>query len=183
MTDTEIISLMKRSPGEGRRALFDEYYSYVYAIAINILRDCGTASDAEECAVDVFASAIRDLDLDAGKSLKAFIGTIAKRRAIDMKRSLTAKTGRNVSIDAEELGELVSPERVDERAENSAMSEILLSKIEELGDPDSTIIIQKYFYERSSKEIGAIVGATPTAVRVRAARALDKLRGLLADLY
>ena len=49
MTDSEILSLMKQSPQEGHRALFEEYYSYVYAISVNILRGYGSAEDVEEC--------------------------------------------------------------------------------------------------------------------------------------
>ena len=54
MTDPEILSLMDSSPQQGHRALFEEYYSYVYSIAVNILRGYGSAEDVEECVADVF---------------------------------------------------------------------------------------------------------------------------------
>ena len=58
----------------------------------------------------------------------------------------------------------------------------LLKCIERLGEPDSTIIMQKYFFMRSSKEIGELVSMTPENVRVRNGRALDKLRKQLETL-
>ena len=38
MTDNEIIKLINESSENGQRALFDEYYNYVYAVSIIILR-------------------------------------------------------------------------------------------------------------------------------------------------
>ena len=58
----------------------------------------------------------------------------------------------------------------------------MLEKTDELGEPDSTIIIQKYFFGRSSKEIARIVGMSPAAVRVRLSRALKRLRRALEEL-
>ena len=40
VTDKELRARMKKSPAEARRALFDEYCNYVYAIVINKLRNC-----------------------------------------------------------------------------------------------------------------------------------------------
>jgi RNA polymerase sigma-70 factor (ECF subfamily) len=58
---------------------------------------------------------------------------------------------------------------------------ILISKINELGEPDSTIILQKYYYDRSSSEIAEQLSMKASAVRMRAARALDKLKTTLAS--
>lgn len=182
MTDSEITALIQRSPQQGHRALFDEYYSYVYAVSVNILRGYGSPEDVEECVIDTFTAVISRLDSAAAGSLKPFIGTVAKHRAISMRRSLASKSGRCISIDSEELGEIPSAERVDRNAEDSAMTELILQKIKELGEPDSSIIIQKYFYERNAGEIGRIVGMNAAAVRMRCARAVKKLRSLLGDL-
>ena len=62
------------------------------------------------------------------------------------------------------------------------MRRIILDKIDELGEPDSTIILQKYYYDRSSNEIAELLSMKSSAVRMRAARALGRLRDLLADV-
>ena len=166
MTDSEITELMKNSPQQGHRALFDEYYSYVYAISVNILRGPASQEDIEECVIDAFASVIKKFDISSVTALKPFIGTVAKNKAISMRRSLTAKAGIIISIDSEE---------------NSVMTELLLQRIKELGETDSTIIIQKYYYERNAKEIGRMIGMKHATVRMRCARAVKKLRSLLED--
>lgn len=181
MTDSEITELMKNSPQQGHRALFDEYYSYVYAISVNILRGPASQEDIEECVIDAFASVIKKLDISSVTALKPFIGTVAKNKAISMRRSLTAKAGKIISIDSEEFREPASDECIDRNAEKSVMTELLLQRIKELGEPDSTIIIQKYFYERNAKEIGRMIGMKHATVRMRCAREVKKLRSLLED--
>ena len=183
MTDTDIMELIRKSPPEGHRALFDEYYSYVYAISLNILRNYGSAEDIEECVIDIFASVINKLDESSPGTIKPFIGTVAKHSAISLRRSLAAKAGKTVSIEEEELVQLSSGERIDKNAEKSAMTELLLERVKELGEPDSTIIIQKFFYELNSAEIGRMVSMKPTTVRMRCSRAVKKLRSLLRDFY
>lgn len=183
MNDSEILELLHRSPQNGHRALFDEYYSYVCAISVNILRGIGSREDIEECVIDTFTAVISKLDGSTVGSVKPFVGTVAKHKAISMRRSLMSRSGKCVSIDSEELGELRSEERVDQNAENSEMTRILLEKIEELGEPDSAIIIQKYFYGQNANEIGRTVDMKPATVRMRCARAMKKLRSLLRDFY
>lgn len=55
-----------------------------------------------------------------------------------------------------------------------------LSKINELGEPDSTITLQKYYYDRSSNEIAKLLSMKASAMRMRAARTLEKLKKSLS---
>ena len=57
-----------------------------------------------------------------------------------------------------------------------------MKKIEELGYPDSVIIIQKYYYNRTSRQIAAALSMKPSAVRMRCGRALKKLKKILSEL-
>ena len=57
--------------------------------------------------------------------------------------------------------------------------EALLRLIESLGEPDSDIIIQKYYYNMNSNEIASKHSMSPEAVRMRCSRALKKLKELL----
>ena len=180
MTDMDIKELMKSSPDKGFRALFDEYWSYVYTIVYNTLRDCGSKSDIEDCTADVLSDVMMNYDTDHEGSLKAYLGTSAKRRAIDMRRSLSSR--KSISIDEDESLLPTSDENIEAAAESSHISALLLKRIEELGEPDSTIIIQRYFYDRSSAETARILGMNPITVRSRLRRALKKLRDVLTDM-
>lgn len=179
MTERELRTLISRSPSEGHRALFDQYSSYVYAIVWDKLRNAGSREDADECVSDVFAEVFRHLDTVYEGSLKGYIGTVAKRKAINAFRRLSTDSGKTVSL--EEGLDISSDMDVAEDYERSVASRLLLDKVLSLGEPDATIILQKYYYDRNSAEIARIVHLTPVAVRMRLSRALKRLRKLLPD--
>ena len=179
MTDNEILSLMREKPPEGQRALFDKYYSYVYSIVNRIISGFGSPDDSDECVIDVFASVMMKFKPDNDCSLKSYVGAVARNAAISMRRTLAAKTGRNISSDEEGMAEIADEEDIERSSDKAEISELLLKKVSELGTPDSIIIIQKYYYDKSSKEIAEMVGLNPTAVRMRCGRAMKRLKKLL----
>ena len=180
MTDNEILCLMREAPPDGQRALFDKYYKYVYSIVNRIINGFGSPDDSDECVIDVFASLMMKMRPDdTVTSLKAYVGAVARNTAIGMRRSLVSKTGRNISADEDEMAEIAGDEDIEADSERSEISEILLDKIGEIGPPDSIIIIQKYYYDKSSKEIAEMLGMNAASVRVRCGRAMKRLKKLL----
>jgi RNA polymerase sigma-70 factor (ECF subfamily) len=183
MTGNELKELLEASPGECHRQLMKEYGRYVYAIVFNKLRSCGTREDIEECFCDVFTDIFLRFEYDEKyvSDIRGYIGTLAKRKAIDRFRTLSAADLHNAHADEEEMAELVSDISVDELVDGSELRRILLQKIKELGEPDSTILMQKFYYERSSAEIAKTVSMTASSVRSRITRAMGKLRIKLAE--
>ena len=179
MTGSELKNMLDRSPTDCHRALIREYGRYVYAIVFNKLRSCGTQEDIEECVSDVFADIFIKFEYEEAYvgDIKGYIGTVAKRTAIDRFRSLSAANSHVVYEDEDDMQQLVSDFSVDERVDSSELRRVLLNKIAELGEPDSTIIIQKFYYNRTSSEIARNVSMNPSSVRSRCTRAVQKLRG------
>ncbi len=184
MTSKQVAEMMQSSPADCHKALVREYGRYVYAIIYNKLRGCGTNEDIEECVSDVFADLFMkcQYDISSENDIKYLIATIAKRKAIDSFRSLCARANHMTDTDEDNMRELVSDFSVDEHVDRSELRRVLLDKIDELGEPDSTIIIQKFYYNRSSNEIAKCVSMTSNAVRVRCSRAMDKLRAKLVEI-
>jgi RNA polymerase sigma-70 factor (ECF subfamily) len=180
MTDSELRRLMESSPQTGQRALYDEYCGYVYAITANCLRSCGSAEDVEECVSDTFVAVFRALRDPSGHNgdLKGIISTIARRTAIDSFRKLSVRNSRSAAFDDLEY-ELSSGEDIENDSERSETQRILLGCVEKLGQPDSDIILQHYFYGRSSGQIASFLKMTESAVQKRLQRARKKLRSLL----
>ncbi|MBQ8010244.1 MAG: sigma-70 family RNA polymerase sigma factor [Oscillospiraceae bacterium] len=176
MTDAELRSLLRQSREQGYRALFDTYFNYVYAIVHHVLQNSGSREDVEECVMDVFMEVIQHCDTEHAGTLKAFIGTIAKRRAIDWSRSVSSRNRHVTPLEEEQLSVIHSDQNVEQTVERAEQSRILMECIQTLGEPDASILIQKYFYERNSAEIGRIVGLAPTAVRMRCSRAMKRLK-------
>ena len=116
------------------------------------------------------------------EDLKSYIGVIAKRRAIDAYRRLASSSGRSVSIDDEDnFHEIASDTDIQKKAEISDRNSILINKVKELGEPDSTIIIQQYYYNRTASEIAKAISMTAAAVQKRSVRARSKLKELLLE--
>lgn len=183
MTDNEYRRLSARSPREAQNALFNEYFGYVYTIVFNRLRSCAAKEDIEECISDVFADTFVYLgsDTDKNGSIRSFISTVAIRKSINMYRSLSAKSGRTVSIEEGSTDRISDSTDIADSAERAELRDMLLRLIEELGEPDSTMIIQKYYYGMTSKEIAKAVSLDPAAVRVRCSRAIRRLRDRLSE--
>ena len=180
MTGTDYSALCKQSPDKAYQTLFDEYCNYVYAVVYSKLRDCATREDIEECVSDIFAEIYTKYDIDSGfeGDMRGYIGTVAKRRAVNSYHQLSAH-GITVSLDEEDAPEPADDHDPEEERRESELSRLLLEKILSLGEPDSSIIIQKYYYDRSSAEIAGQLNMNPSTVRVRCRRAVAKLKKII----
>ena len=182
MTGGEYLALLERSPKQAHEKLFGEYYSYVRTIAFNRLRSTGSTEDIEECISDIFAQVFFTFgEKYSSGDMKGFIGTVAKRMSIDHYRKLVRRSGRTVSMDDDSSHEISSDIDLEKQSEKSELRRILIDSIKELGEPDSTIIIQKYYYNKRSNQIGMLLSMNPSTVRMRCKRAADKLRRVLEN--
>lgn len=180
MTEIELRALIDQSQQEGFRALFQQYQSYVYAIIWRRICTVAGKEDAEECVSDVFAEVFLHFDEIRTGALLGYLATLANRTAIDCYRRLTARK-EDIPFDDAAIGQLDTGEDIAAASEANAQSRLLLEKIRSLGEPDATIILQKYFYDRTAAEIAATVHMQPVTVRVRLNRALKRLRALLTE--
>ncbi|WP_303834087.1 RNA polymerase sigma factor [Ruminococcus flavefaciens] len=182
MTGKEYSKLYQESRDKAYDALFEEYCNYVYAIVYNRLRGVASREDIEECVSDIFADVFFGYSPQSAvkEDMKGYIGTVAKRRAINAFHSLTARQKHFSENNEDELISISSDKDIEADSDRTETRSVLLSKINELGEPDSTIILQKYYYDRSSAEIAEMLSMKASAVRMRAARALEKLRKQLA---
>lgn len=182
MTDKEYRELSEKSEKLAQNKLYEEYINYVYTIVYNKLRSCATNEDIEECVSDVFLAVFLNYHNNQGVDgdLKGYIGTIASRKAINKFHSLTAKSGRTVSSE-DYFSDIADSKRIEEEAEKEELRDIMIRIIKSLGEPDSIIVFQKFYFNKSSKDIAEKLSMTSGAVRVRCKRALAKLQQLLAN--
>lgn len=173
MTDNELRELMSVDVKKGSEALYKQYSQYIYAIVFRILRDCGSREDVEDCFAETFAEIIRRFDNIHGTTLKSYIGKAAQNRALNYRTSLRKNQVNTVPF---ELTEEPVTDNLQEQQEKRAKFNFLLEKIKELGEPDATIVVQKYYFGRKMAEIAEMTGLKPHAAQVRCGRALKKLR-------
>lgn len=179
MTDEILLSEINKNPSKGFSLLLREYSPLVFKICRTVLISVGTNEDAQECAADVFSAfykSIEDFDLSKG-SIKAFLAFSAKAKAIDRYRRLKKENGNVVPLESAE--ELPSPLLTFGESEKKERSRLVKNAVLSLGEPDSTIIIRKYFFGETAAEIGKKVSLSAEAVQKRSRRALQKLKELL----
>lgn len=101
LTDSELLQLLRKKPEKGLDKMINMYSGLVYTIASDKLSLICSNEDIEECVSDVFYEVYRQreaINLQKG-SIKGFIAVIAKRKAIDIYRSLKNKSSKVVSVD------------------------------------------------------------------------------------
>ena len=179
-SEQELRDAVKSSRTEGYRVIFSQYSGYVYSIIWNHIRGVGTHEDAEETVSDVFADLFRNLDQIEDGKLESYIRTLSKRAAIDTFRRLIARPDA-VSDDAAIPEDTASDENLEEAHELTELRGYLLDCILSLGEPDSSLLMLTYFYEKNAAEVGKALGMHPAAVRMRLTRARRRLRKLLED--
>ena len=182
MTDSEYRALAEVSPMKAQRKLFDEYYRYVYAVVFGRLRNTASREDIEECVSDAFSAIYQYCGSSSGHEgeLRGIIGTIADRAAIKTYRRLSRRPPDS-SLDDGSADRIAAPDDIESETERAVIQQRLLDCIAELGEPDASIILLRYYYGRSSGETAAELGLTPAAVRKRCSRAAEKLRKKLSD--
>ena len=156
--------------------LVHRHVDLVHSTALRILRD---PSLAEEVSQRVFlALAHHSAKLQERASITGWLHETARNLAINTVRgeerrrqreSRCIETAMNHpdSNDAQELWEQIAP-RLDEA-------------LAQLNTIERDVLLWRYFERRTAEQIGGRLGLTSEAAQKRVARALERLRGILAE--
>lgn len=182
-TDQEIMEMLFTNPEKGLSLLMKNYTGYVFTIVHGRLSGSCKPEDIEECVSDVFYEAYQNrrmIDLTKG-SVKAYLSVLAKRNAVDVYRKL--RHDRDLVPMDEGLMETLSSESDPclDAAKKDA-SDRLIKEIKALGEPDTQIMIRKYYFGQSSKEIAKALLLKANTVDKRVSRALAKLKETLGGV-
>lgn len=183
MTDAEWEQLLESSPRDAYEYLIEQYGNLIYAIVINKIGKCGTREDIEDCVSDIMVEFLKNAgSFSAGTgSLKSYISTVAKFRAIDAFRRISGQNNRYSDIEDDAVILPPSDSNTEDEAENRIFRQKLWNIVRSLGEPDSSIIIYQYFYNRKVTEIARILGMTSGAVQKRSLRARKKIGTILEN--
>lgn len=178
MEDTKLLRLLHKDPNAGMEQLMNQYTGLIYAVVKSKLADSHyVSSDIEDCVADVFSKFYIDMaDYDpAISSIKSYLCVIARNHAINIakKRSLM----ESVSLDDEaSLFQVADDVIIDSELAEDELRREVIQAVENLGEPDASILFRKFYYGESSKDIAQAVGLTVSNVDTRTHRALNRLR-------
>lgn len=178
MEDNKLLRLLHKDPNAGMEQLMNQYTGLVYAVVKSKLTDSNSvSSDIEDCVADVFSKFYTELSAyDPEKSsIKSYLCVIARNHAINIakKRCLSGK----FSLDDEQtLLQFADDVTIESELTEDELRREVIKAVEDLGEPDTSIIFRKFYYGESSKEIAEAIGMTVSNVDTRTHRALEKLR-------
>lgn len=178
MEDTKLIRLLHKDPNAGMEQLMNQYTGLVYTVVKAKLNDhYYVSSDIEDCVADVFSKFYIELFKYDPKisSIKSYLCVIARNHAINIAKKRTLI--RNISLDDETSPLPIAEDFIIESdLEENELKCAVIQAIKDLGDPDTSIILRKFYYGQSSKEIAQALDLTVSNVDIRTHRALNKLR-------
>lgn len=105
------------------------------------------------------------MDLSKG-SIAAYLMTISKRKAIDVFcKSIIHYEAKPVD-DEGELIDFPDDFNLEDEIQQREMRSRLIAIIKSLGEPDSTIVLHRFYLRESSKDIAHITGLSDDHVRM-----------------
>jgi RNA polymerase sigma-70 factor (ECF subfamily) len=179
--DRLVDSLARVARGEeaALKVVYDALAPRVLGIAQQILRDRAVA---EEAVVDVFAQVWRQAGrYDAGKgSPSTWICTLARTRAIDLRRQRQRHLSREADLADSEVAAFVDPtESPLRRAVVSDRADVIQSALDDLPGEQRRVVVAAFFGGLSHTEIAAAFGQPLGTVKTRIRSGLAALRSAL----
>ena len=169
-----VTDLLRRDPERALSQMLSAYTGLVYHAAAAVLGR-KNHEEIEECVSDAFLVVYKSrerLDFSQG-SVKAYLCATARNLAIN-------RLNKSAGVREVPLNEF---SRAADETEDAAIrrleAEELIGAVLALGEPDSKIILYRYYFSLPSKEIAKLIGIKPNTVDQRLRRALNKLNRLV----
>lgn len=186
-TSTDVADLVRRAQGSDGHprdpaaftALIQRYERPLLSIGYAALGDADRAGDVVQ---EAFVRAWERLaDLNDPARFGPWLCGIARNLATDVRRRLrlAPKTETDVAsgVDggAMSVSDRLAPDPVDE-LERKERLRLVTAALDELDEATRTVMVMRYYDDRSSKEIGELLDLSPAAVDMRLSRARQQLR-------
>ncbi|MGO8678461.1 MAG: RNA polymerase sigma factor [Limisphaerales bacterium] len=173
--DTELLRQYVEERSESAfTELVREHLNLVYSSALR--ETGGDGALAEDVSQAVFTDLARKgAGLLRHPSLAGWLYTAVRHRAANLRRADQHRRRREE--EAQSMNELLS-----EDSPNAAWQRVgpaLDDALHELKEADRAVVVLRFLEDRTLREVGERLGLTENAARMRADRALEKLRGLL----
>ena len=181
LRDKKIVKLLVKKDEEGLKALTEKYDKLLVYIATGILGN--NKEDVEECVNDTYLKVwnhIQEFDFDKA-SFKTYLSVIVRNTSINRLRKIIRL---EATAQKEELSDLAADyvdhkQNVEASMEQKENMQALSTIISNLKKKDRELVLRRYYYFQSSKEIAFHMGMTVNAVDSK----LSRLRKLMKQEY
>jgi RNA polymerase sigma-70 factor (ECF subfamily) len=175
-SDQDLMARIRQQDTTALAELYDLYASRIYSLAVAVL---GDGMGAQEVTQDVFLKVWQNPSLYHREDGR-FVGwllTITRRMAIDRLRHEQRRSGKSMSIDAEDF-----PELRDVALDDEARWRELRHVLDELPAEQQEVIMLAYYRGLSQSEIAKHLGVPLGTVKTRLRLGMEKLRVAYAEI-
>lgn len=178
MDEQQAIQRLKDNDIGGLEFLVMRYQVKAVRTAYLITRDIGLAEDIVQ---DSFLQAYRSINgFDAARPFEPWF----MRSVVNASVKIMQRSARQVEVggDADELFSQLAEhvESVESQVESSEVQSQIWDAMQKLSPRQRAVIVQRYFLERSEKEMAVESGAAAGTIKWLLNAARERLRGLLA---
>lgn len=175
MNDEAIIELFWARDERAVSELKAKYGGFCRSVAMRV---SDSREDAEEVENDAYLDMWNTIPPNRPVSLKAYLGAICRRIAVDMVRNRTrVKRGRQeYLLSLDELSECVPAEGNGDFTDKIALRDALNSFLGSLPENKRDLFMKRYFWLCSVKELAAETGMSESNVKITLMRTREALR-------
>ena len=175
-TDKQLLaSYAQQGSEKAFRELVERHINMVHSAALRESR--GDVSQAEDITQAVFTElARRATRLNEHPALAGWLYTCVRLMTANIRRAEANRQRREQ--EAVVMNQILND--ADSGKLWQQVQPVLDDAMHELDDEDRTAVVMRYFEGRSHKEVGAALGLSENAARMRVERSLEKLHGALS---
>lgn len=180
LADEELMPLVGDCDPDAFEVLYDRHGGAAYSLAYRIVGDRAAAEEVtQEAFISVWRSGTR---FDAARgSVRSWLLSIVRNRAIDFLRSRAGKAPKLTFDDDSVLEQRPAEERTEEEALRHETAAELRGALGRLPGEQSKVIELAYFGGFSHSEIAELLSLPMGTVKGRMRLGLEKIRGELAE--
>ena len=172
--DSELFARVVQRDREAFGQFYDRWASILFSVCVRILSDTAEAEDVlQEIFVQIWKDAARYDPRRA--SLKTWLFTIARSRALDRWRSRKASEGRVLAVEP-----LPEPAASADPAAANLLRQHVTRQMGRLSVKERTVLTLAYFEGLTQEEIAVRLGEPLGTIKSRARTGLARLHSLLA---
>jgi RNA polymerase sigma-70 factor (ECF subfamily) len=180
LADEELMPLIGEKDPEAFAVLYDRHGGVAYSLAYRIVGEKGAAEEVtQEAFISIWRSGTR-FDRTRG-SVRSWILSILRNRAIDALRSRAGKAPKLTFDDESVLEQRPAEERTDEEAIRLETARELRGALGVIPGEQSKVLELAYFGGFSQTEIARMLNVPLGTVKGRMRLGLEKIRGELAE--
>ncbi|HEA30573.1 MAG TPA: RNA polymerase sigma factor [Leeuwenhoekiella sp.] len=169
LTDEELMAAVSSDNLDCMRVLYDRYHKWIYNFFMQLIQDKDTSADLTQ---STFYKAIKYRKSYKGGKFDSWIFKIARNLSSDY------FNGRKSNLSQEEIRNIPENETKQEIDEEVAKLRLVMQK---LAPEDREVLVMSRFQEMKYSQIAEILGTTENAIKIKAHRALKKLKKLFFE--